>query len=270
MSLGSVLGLSITMPVSLGSVLWYVTTALEIVVIVIAIRKRIPRLLPIFLAYLIWTVASDAVGYAVKNNPVLYEGFFRWEMPLDSLVQFGVLVELAWSVLRPMRSVLPRLTILFISLAILAAGAAVWPLTIYTVNHSWWATWIPLLRIQQTFSILRILFFLGLTALSQFLAISWRDRELQVATGLGFYSVISMGAALLLTHPSSIVQFDVIEDFVAFSYVCSLLYWVYSFVQQEAPRQEFSPRMQNLLLTVAGVARSDRLAIEEMRKNPNR
>ena len=140
MSLGSVLGLSITMPVSLGSVLWYVTTALEIVVIVIAIRKRIPRLLPIFLAYLIWTVASDAVGYAVKNNPVLYEGFFRWEMPLDSLVQFGVLVELGWSVLRPMRSVLPRLTILFISLAILAAGAAVWPLTIYTVNHSWWAT----------------------------------------------------------------------------------------------------------------------------------
>ena len=113
------------------------------------------------------------------------------------------------------------------------------------------------------------MFFLALAALSQFLAIGWRDRELQVATGLGFYSIISTGAALLLTHPGSLHQFDVVEDFVAFSYFCSLLYWVYSFVQQEAPRQDFSPRMQNLLLTVAGVARSDRLAIEEMRKNTN-
>lgn len=270
MSLGSALGLSITIPVSLGSAIWYSTTALEIAVIVIALRKRIPRLLPFFFAYLIWTVASDAVGYAVKANPDLYDRVFLYEMPLDSLLQFGVLVELAWSVLRPMRKVLPRRTVPVISLAILGAGAAVWPFTTYTVNHSWWATWIALLRIQQTFSILMILFFLGMAALSQFLAISWRDRELQVATGLGFYSVISMGAALLHTHPGSIGQFDVIEDFVALSYLCSLLYWAYSFMLQEAPRQEFSPRMQSLLLTVAGAARADRLAIEDVRKNTRR
>ena len=52
-------------------------------------------------------------------------------------MQLGVLVELAWGVLRPMRSVLPRRTILLISLAILGAGAAFWPLTTFTVNHSW-------------------------------------------------------------------------------------------------------------------------------------
>lgn len=250
-----------------GSALWYAITVLEIGVIVIALQRKIPRLLPIFFAYLIWTVASDAVGYSVKGNPSLYEGFFRWEMPLDSLMQFGVLVELAWSVLRPMRSVLPRRTLPVISLVILGIGAAFWPLTAYTVNHSWWAHWVVPLRIQQTVSLLRIVFFLGLAVLSQFLAISWKDRELQVATGLGFYSVISMGAALLHTHPGSIHQFDSIEAFVAFSYLCSLLYWAYSFMQKEAPRQEFSPRMQSILLTVAGAARSNRIALDEMRKN---
>jgi hypothetical protein len=270
--LASALGLSRSIPVSLASALWYLTTALEMAVIVIALRRRIPRLLPYFFAYLIWTVASDAVGYAAKanHNPYLYDRVFLYETSLNALMQFGVLVELAWSVLRPMRSMLPRRTILWISLGVLGAGAAVWPITTYTVNHTWWATWVVLLRVQQTFSLLMIVFFLGLAALSQFLAIGWRDRELQVATGLGFYSVITMGAALLHTHPGSVGQFDIIEDFVALSYVCSLIYWGYSFLQKEAPRQEFSPRMQSILLTVSGAARTNRLAMEEMRKNSTR
>lgn len=252
---------------SLASTLWYLTTALEIVVIAIALRKRIPRLLPVFFVYLVWTVASDAVGYSVARNNHLYNVWFRYEMPLDSLLQFGVLVELGWSVLRPMRKLLSRRTILIISLLILGAGAAVWPFTTYTVNHSWPANWVALLRIQQTFSVLRVLFFLGLAAMSQFLAISFRDRELQVATGLGFYSVISLGAALLLTHPGSNLQFNLIQNIVTLSYFGSLLYWAYSFLQKEAARQEFSPRMQSLLLTVAGAARANRLAVEELRKN---
>lgn len=272
MFLGSALGLLLTIPVYVATVLWYLTTALEIGVIVIAVRKRIPRLLPFFFAYLVWSVASDAVGYAVKasHNLNLYDRVFLYQTSLNALMMFGVLVELAWSVLRPMRSVLPRRTILWISLLTLGAGAAVWPITAYTVNRSWWATWVVLLRVQQTFSLLMIVFFLGLAALSQFLAISWRDRELQVATGLGFYSVITMGAALLHTHPGTVIQFDIIEDFVAFSYVCALMYWSYSFLQKEAPRQEFSPRMQSILLTVSGAARTGRLTLEEMRKNSTR
>ncbi len=254
---------------SLGSALWFLGAALEIAVIVIALRKGLSRLLPIFFAYLIWTVISDGLGYAVKSNPLLYEQVFRFfEMPFDSLMQIGVLVELGWSVLRPMRSVLPRRTVLFISLGVLVAGAIFFPLTGFTVNHSWPWNWVVLLRIQQTVSMLRVLFFLGLAALSQFLAISWRDRELQVATGLGFYSIVSLGAALLHTHPGTKGQFDIIENLVVVGYLCSLTYWCYSFLQQEAPRQEFSPRMQSILLTVAGAARANRLAMEQNRKNP--
>lgn len=255
---------------SVDSALWYSTTCLETAVIAVALWKRIPRLLPIFFSYLIWTVVSDIIGFVVKNNAAHYFAFFRYEMPVDSVLQFGVLVELAWSVLRPMRSVLPRRTIFVISFLILVAAAIVWPFTNYTVLHNGPADWILLLRLQETFASLRILFFLGLAALSQFLAISLRDRELQVATGLGFYSVISLGAAMLHTHPARPSQFHMIENIVTFSYFCSLLYWIVSFLQKEAPRQEFSPRMQSLLLTVAGAARANRLAVEDLRKKPPR
>lgn len=244
----------------------YSITVLEIAVIAVALWKGISRLLPAFFVYLIWTAVSDAAGYLLKGNQQHYFQFFRYEMSIDSVLQFGVLVELAWSVLRPMRSMLPRRTIWIISLLILGAGAILWPFTNFTVLHNEPANWILLLRLEQTFASLRILFFLGLVGLSQFLAISWRDRELQVATGLGFYSVISLGAAMLHTHPARPAQFHMIDNIVTFSYFCSLGYWIVSFVQKEAPRQEFSPRMQSLLLTVAGAARSNRLAVEELRK----
>jgi hypothetical protein len=45
------------------------------------------------------------------------------------------------------------------------------------------------------------------------------------------------------------------------SYLCSLLYWVYSFSQREQERQEFTPEMRSFLLTVTGAARSTRVAL---------
>jgi hypothetical protein len=47
------------------------------------------------------------------------------------------------------------------------------------------------------------------------------------------------------------------------SYLGSLLYWVVSFAQQDAKRREFTPQMERMLLAVAGVARTTRMAITE-------
>ena len=121
-------------------------------------------------------------------------------------------------------------------------------------------------HMQQTVSILRIGFFLVLAGCSQLLSIGWRDRELQVATGMGFFSLISLAAALLNTHQASLIQYKHLNQFVIGSFLCCLLYWVVSFAQQEAPRREFTPQMQNLLLAVAGVARAERAALANAHK----
>jgi hypothetical protein len=96
---------------------------------------------------------------------------------------------------------------------------------------------------------------------SQLLSIGWRDRELQVATGLGFYSLVSLGAAFLSSHQQTAHQFGHVNQFVIGSFLCALFYWVFSFAQKEAERREFTPQMQNLLLAVAGVARAERTAL---------
>jgi hypothetical protein len=83
---------------------------------------------------------------------------------------------------------------------------------------------------------------------------------------LGFYSLVSLAASMLHTHHASQGTFHLIDNLVLVSYECCLIYWSISFLQEEAPRQEFSPRMQNLLFTVAAGARSSRIELEDMRK----
>jgi len=108
-------------------------------------------------------------------------------------------------------------------------------------------------------SILRILFFLALAGCSQLLSIGWRDRELQVASGFGFYSLVGIVVAMLNSSPTMGPYYGLLNSVVITSYICSLLYWAFSFSQQEAERREFTPQMQTFLLAVAGAAKSARI-----------
>jgi hypothetical protein len=120
------------------------------------------------------------------------------------------------------------------------------------------AKWLFALHVQRSFAVLRILFFMALAGCSQFLRIGWRDRELQVATGLGFYSLVSLAGTMVHSHQVLGWQYFYVEVAVAGSYLLSLVYWIFSFAQQEAPRRKMTPEMESLLLRVAGAGRRQR------------
>jgi hypothetical protein len=241
----------------------------EAVVVALFFYRRIYRIVPIFCLYILWAVASDSAMLALGHYYAAqeYTQIFMVQMSLDFLFQFCVLVELAWAVLRPIRDALPRRTIAIISILLLLIGTAAWPIAGKVILSGPTHQWHILMQLQQTFSILRVLFVFVLAGFSQLLAIGWRDRELQIATGLGFYSLMSLGGSILHTHHALPALYHNVDLIVAFSFFCSVLYWIVSFVQQEAPRHEFTPQMRSFLLAVSGVARTDRLALEEMRKS---
>jgi hypothetical protein len=178
-------------------------------------------------------------------------------------LQIGVLIELAWSVLRPLRASLSYRALLIVAVLILATGAAIWPFAVTHEMSSLSLAWRNLLHVEQTTSILRILFFLALAASSQLLSIGWRDRELQVATGLGIYSLVSLAVSLWRSNEGVWSLYSLTNRLLAASYLCSLLYWAFSFAQQEAERREFTPQMQSFLLAMAGTARSTRISLSD-------
>jgi hypothetical protein len=232
----------------------------ELAVIGLLLYRRIWRLLPVFCAYCAWDLLSNAaVHFILRLSPSSYVTTYMVETAVDSVLQFGILVELAWSVLRPLRAFLSRRALVVVGAAILALGAAIWPFATIPGLGQLSTEMHIIARLLQTVSILRILFFLALAGCSQLLSIGWRDRELQVASGFGFYSLVGIVVAMIDSRPTMEPYYSLLSQVVIASYICSLLYWTFSFSQQEAERREFTPQMQTFLLAVAGAAKSARI-----------
>jgi hypothetical protein len=230
--------------------------------------RRVWRTLPIFCVYCIWDVVSNVAASLIGqsgsgSNLQLYLA----QTIVDAALLLCVLVELAWSVLRPLRASLPRSAMGLVGILILVAGAAIWPFAaLPALAHSAPKIWLLASQLQQTMDILRILFFLLLAGTSQLLSIGWRDRELQIATGLGVFSLVSLTVAVLQTHQTAVSEYIRLYRFQVAGYACCLLYWVVSFAQKEAERREFTPQMRSFLLAAAGATRTTRLTMTESRK----
>ena len=256
---------------NLDSILWLVGVLGEIGVVALCFRARLFRITPVFCTYLAWSLLTDLFFYFLGHSPNYFRIYIA-QMLLDSAFQFIVLVELGWAVLRPIRSSLPKFSILILAFLIAAAGAAVWPLAGHMIPANLGPRSILLVHAQQTAAMLRVLVFLALAGFSQLLAIGWRNRELQIATGLGFYSMCSLAVFFVHSHQdvansqqniASANSYHLLDQVVVVSYLCSLAYWIFSFSQQEQERQEFTPQMRSFLLAVTGAARGTRMALAD-------
>jgi hypothetical protein len=225
----------------------------------ILVWRRSYKSFPIFFSYIAWGLAGDAAILILRTllhnqNPDIW----ALETLIDSIFQYAVLIELAWSILRPIRGSLPKGFLPGLSILIAAAAALAWPLCALKDSTGYALGWLFALHVQRSFAVLRILFFMALAGCSQFLRIGWRDRELQVATGLGFYSLVSLAGTMVHSHQVFGLQYYYVELVIAGSYLVSLVYWVASFAHQETARREMTPAMEEFLLGMAKVMRRQR------------
>jgi hypothetical protein len=236
----------------------------EAAVVALLLYRRVWRVLPVFCVYSVLSLLDGILTDVVRHRyPSHYLTTYFIEQSLDSALQFCVLVELAWAVFRPYRASLPRSTVWVLGILLAAVAAAIWPFAASSAFAHFPMEWRLLTRLQQTVTVERVLFFLVLAGCSQLLSIGWRDREMQVATGFGFYSLVALSVAVVRSHQAGATQWRSLDKLLVVGYLCSLLYWVFSFAQQEAKRREFSPQMQGLLLAMAGVARTSRVGLND-------
>lgn len=236
----------------------------EALIVLLLLRRRVYRTLPAFFVYLCWSVISDGVPFSLQLlHKTVPFGLYEAQMVIDSAMMFAVLVELSWSVLRPVANSLPKYSWIWLALLIAIAGALLWPVAGLTIPNYLTHEGANFFRLQQVFAILRVIVFLGMAAFSQVLAIGWRDRELQIAAGLGFYSITSLAISTLHTHQNVGSQYHWLDEVGAACYFGTLAYWVVSFTTKEVERKEFSPQMRDFLLILGGTARTSRAALKE-------
>ncbi len=245
------------------TILWLAGLVSEAIVVALCLRRRMFSETPFFCTYIVWSLLVDLVFYYLRQALTVEKFFLAYipEMLIDAVFQFAVLVELGWAVLKPIRSSLPKHSAIVLSGLILLSGALIWPIAAWTLPRDLGPIGHFYIHLTQTLAALRVVIFVALAGFSQMLSIGWRNRELQIATGLGIYSIFRLAVSLIHTHAAFDLRYEVLEQIVTASYDFSLVYWIVSFAQPEKARQEFSPKMESFLLSVAGAARTSRIAV---------
>ena len=249
-----------------------ISTVVQAAVIVVVFFRKIYKKLPLFSSYLVWVLLVQGANFFLANyHTASYERQYFAASILDTVFLICVPVELSMSVLSPVRSFLPRWTILLVATTFSMMFYVIWRLAVPPGFDKLTPTSQQFVHIDIASSVLRIVFFLALAGCSQLLSIGWRDRELQIATGLGFYSLISLSVTVLhmnqgASTPEAVRLYHILDEVVAGSYIVSMVYWIVSFAQKEPERREFPPQMQNFLLALSRSAHATRVALSESSK----
>ena len=242
-----------------------------ILFLIILIRKLWSRRI-VFFTYLGWSIFSDGVFLylGVRHLKVTLTPYII-ELAVDSLLQFFVIAEIAWSTIKPLKNVLPRHILPVVLLMLAAIGVFCWPFANMVVLDNLKTHGHLMLVLNQTVAILRIAFFLLLAAFSQFLSIGWRDRELQIASGLGFYAGVSLVVAIVHSHGMVGPRYHWLDLVTSLGYLGTLTYWVVCFSIKEPEIRKISPQMQRFLVSIGGTVHADRFALETaIQKKPGK
>jgi hypothetical protein len=217
---------------ALDTTLWLAGVGMDLVLLALLAQRRVFRIFPVFCFYQLCCLGSDAAGWLVlRFLPASYLLFFLVGTTVDTLFQFAILAELGASVVRQNHAVRPSRAVLGLFMAV--ACALLWSLAKW-INPSGLPI-VPFLYVilLQAYAILRIAALLALAWWSSLQGLHWPLKELRIASGLGFYSVVSLAVIILHSHNMTSARYHWMDQVQVLSYFCVLTYWVLIFAKIE-------------------------------------
>ena len=245
----------------------------QAIVIGLLIYRKTYKKLPLFFCYNLFLLVLTGASLSLPAHyPInLQLKIFDAAEIIDALFLFCVLVELSMSVLSPIRSKLSSRSVFIVAGAFAVALALIWPFAkppgFSRLDH---LSQIQV-HVDVATSALRIVFFVALAGFSQFLSLSWRDRELQLGTGLGFYALVSLTATMLKMNVGTATAeaadtYHRLDQMQVGGYIGALMYWAVCFAQKVRQRQEFTAQMEDFLVSMVGGARLMRVSLRDSSK----
>jgi hypothetical protein len=235
----------------------------EIVLLVVLLVRRQYRTFPVFTIYIAFDVLTDiGIGILFTGaSKSLAQSVAIILLPPQYFLEVMVLLEIAWHVLRPVQVSLPRRALqifaLSLALAVLCGTLLAWHVD-NTGSPIYEKVKGPL---DLTVGLLRMLIFAVTAGFAQLLGIGWKNKVLRLATALSFYSAVSLILSLLQSHTGPSETLNRLRA-ANFMFELGFLLWV--FTTKDVRRREFSPQMEQFLVTLAGRAKLARTALVRM------
>jgi hypothetical protein len=234
----------------------------EISLFVVLVVRRQYKLFPVFTLSIAFNLLNNVgvgallVAYSVHVAVSVSLAL----LPLEYLLDLAVLLEITWNVLRPVRTSLPhgsvRAFVAAVALALL--GGVLMANHFGDSGNKIQDVKVPL---DLTVGLFRMLIFAATAGFAQLLGIGWRNKVLQIATGLSFYSAVDLIVSLVARYSGDSRGLESVRV-AAVTFELGFFVWV--FTTKEVPRREFSPQMEQFLVTLAGRAKLARTALVRM------
>jgi hypothetical protein len=233
------------------------------------IRRGLARFYPVFLLYMLLNLVEDPVGWALQSSASdgLYLRYYFVVTILDYVLQLLILLEIARNVIRPSKRSIPfpvaPVAIVGVLLCALIAASFSPQVQLIGLGH----TREILIRVSLLLAILKILLFVTLAVFAQVLGIGWKSHVLQLASGFAFYGAVSLMVQLSSTrvagsdNTSYVIHLTRLAQIQSAAYNFTLIFWIWAFSRNEAQRKDFTPQMQEVLVTIAESAKRTRLAV---------
>jgi hypothetical protein len=239
---------------------------LQATVCVVLFRKGLARLYPLFVIYLVVNLAEDPLGLFWNGYSTGYRRYYFVATVLDYVLQLLIVFEIGKNVLRPSKRsipfpILPVATVAVLVCALIAASFSRQVQTVGTGNLIQMSV-----KVTLGLAILKLLLFAALAGFAQVLGIGWKSHVLQLATGLAFFAGVSLLVQISSSHvsvvnPNYMHHLDRLAQIQSAAYNFTLIFWIWAFSRNEAPRKDFTPQMQEVLVTIAESAKRTRLAV---------
>jgi hypothetical protein len=234
---------------------------------IVIFRKDLARLYPIFVIYLLLNLAEDALGLSWNIGSDAYKRYYFVATILDYVLQLLIVFEIGKNVLRPAKRSIPFplarvATIGILICTLIAASFSPQVQSIGTGNLVQVS-----MRVTLGLAVLKLLLFAALAGFAQVLGIGWKSHVLQLATGLAFFAGVSLLVQIASSHVANadysayVAHLQRLAQIQSAAYNATLVFWIWAFSRNEAPRKDFTPQMQEVLVTIAGAAKRTRLAV---------
>ena len=228
---------------SLDVGLAWVQLATTSALLAILIYRGVYRRLPFFCAYLgyEWCNGLAVMTLSYSLSTAAYLRIYLASLIFDTLLEFAVLWELGRVVLLFSRARAPRRWMLLLLLSV--ATLLVWSLAAWSAPQDTSKLYQLYVHWRQGSAILQVAILLAIAWWNRMQALHWPDEALQVAAGIGFYSIVELAVNIAHTRQSYGMAYQYLDQAAALCYLGTVSYWVLTFSSKGDKRRKIAAQI---------------------------
>jgi hypothetical protein len=239
--------------------LWIAPHALQIIIAIVMIRRRLFREFPVFLSYTIFQIVQEGTLFVLDHSPAVsgyqYLCVYWVGLAISIALRFAVISEIFSSVftnypgLKELSHVLFRwatVVLLLIAIVVAVHAPADGSVPIVSGIHV----------LDRAVAVMQSGLLLLLVGFSSYFGLSWRSFTYGIAIGLAIFSSVDLATEAIRTGPVAGYVFDFVT--MATYHCCVMIWLVYLLVPETGKRQvkelpesnleQWNAELQRLLL----------------------